>query len=76
MQKVSKTMTPLCCCRDEGRLLNKTNLIEYNQQTSGPKIVKMAKLHDKLTDTIELINKRFSIQVKYKFFNKRFIDKF
>lgn len=55
----------LCPFSDEGQSLHQIKVIEYrNKDTTRNRIVKMAQLHDKLTDINGLVNRRFSIQVK------------
>lgn len=50
--------------RDEGQLIYPVKVIEcINKAESRDKIVKLAQLHDKLTDIMGSINRRFSIQV-------------
>lgn len=54
----------MCPSSDEDHLLIPVKVIAYNNpESSVQKVVKMAQLHDKLTDIITLVNRRFSIQV-------------
>lgn len=53
-----------CPCSDDGELTQPVMVIEYmNKVASRDKIVKIAQLHDKLTDIMGSVNSRFSIQV-------------
>lgn len=50
---------------DEIQLLCPIKVVEcINREVSLKKIVKMAQLHDKLTDIVGSVNRRYSVQVK------------
>lgn len=49
---------------DEGQLTQPIKMFKNtNKETSRDKIVKLAQLHDELTDIVGLVNQRFSVKV-------------